>query len=82
MNHLRVQAMLEEMVKAILDGQEGFVHLGNVWMAWDGKKLTWDTPLSEWNVNEVWRSLMEQAEYHPKVEHIANCAENLANMYP
>jgi len=80
MNHLRVQAMLEEMVKAILNGQAGFVHLGNVWMEWDGEKLTWDIPVSQWDVHEVWRALMERANDHPDIDRIACCAENLASL--
>jgi len=73
MNHLRVHAMVEEMVKAILNAQHGFVHVGNVW-------LTWDTPLSEWNIEAVWQSLMQRATQHPDVERIASCAHNLANL--
>ncbi len=80
MNHLRVHAMVEEMVKAILNGLPGFVHVGNVWMEWDGENLTWDTPLSEWNVNAVWQSLMQRATRHPDVDRIASCAHNLANL--
>lgn len=80
MNPQRTQIMLEEMVKAILKGQTGFVHVGNVWMEWDGEKLTWDIPLSEWDTNAVWRSLMQQSTRHPEVEHIASCAHNLANL--
>lgn len=80
MNQLRAHAMIEEMVKAILNNDPGFVHLGNVWMEWDGESLTWDTPLSEWNVKEVWKSLMQRAEYHPDVDHIAGCAHGLANL--
>ncbi len=80
MNDLRVHAMVEEMVKAILNAQHGFVHVGNVWMEWDGERLTWDTPLSEWNVNAVLESLMQRATQHPDVERIARCAHNLANL--
>ena len=80
MSHPRVQIMMEEMVKAILNGQAGFVRMGNVWMEWDGETLTWDTPLPEWDTNAVWRSLMQQASRHPEVEHIASCAHNLANL--
>ena len=80
MNHLRVHAMVEEMVKAILNDKPGFVHVGNVWMEWDGESLTWDTPLSEWNVNAVWQSLMQLATQHPDVERIASCAHSFANL--
>lgn len=80
MNDLRVHAMVEEMVKAILNAQHGFVHVGNVWMEWDGERLTWDTPLSEWNVNAVLESLIQRATQHPDVERIASCAHNLANL--
>ncbi len=80
MNHLRVHAMVEEMVKAILNDQPGFVHVGNVWMEWDGESLTWDTPLSEWNIEAVWQSLMDRAIQHPDVERIASCTHNLANL--
>lgn len=80
MNHLRAKVIMEEMVKVILNDQPGFVHVGNVWMEWDGEKLTWDIPLSQWDTNAVWRSLMQQATRHPEVEHIASCAHNLANL--
>ncbi len=80
MNSLRVQAMLEDMVKAILHGQPGFVHVGNVWMEWDGKRLTWDTPLPQWDIDAVWQSLMQRAISHPEVERIAICAQSLANL--
>lgn len=80
MNQSRAHVMIEEMVKVILNGQPGFAHVGNVWMEWDGETLTWDIPLSEWNVEAVWSSLMERSAYHPDVERIAICAEGLANL--
>lgn len=80
MNHPRAQIIIEEMVKAILNDQPGFVQMGNVWMEWDGENLTWDTPLSQWDTNAVWRSLMEQATRHSQVEHIASCAHDLADL--
>lgn len=80
MNHPRAQVIIEEMVKAILNDLPGFVQMGNVWMEWDGENLTWDTPLSQWDTNAVWRSLMEQATRHSQVEHIASCAHDLADL--
>lgn len=80
MNHLRVHIMLEEMVKAVLNDQPGFVRLGNVWMEWDGQSLTWDVPLCQWDSDAVWRSLMELSSDNPEVERIADCAQNLANL--
>jgi hypothetical protein len=80
MNYLRVHAMLEEMIKAILNEQPGFAKVGNVWMEWDGEVLTWDIPLSEWDVEDVWQSLRERAKKHPDVDRIASCAHSLAEL--
>lgn len=75
-----IQPMLEEMVRAILQDRPGQVRLGNVLMEWNGSKLLWDTPVREWDVEGVWRSIMKYAQMHPEVEGIAICAEALANL--
>ncbi|RMH09093.1 MAG: hypothetical protein D6704_01900 [Nitrospirae bacterium] len=75
-----IQVTLEEMVRAILRDCPGFVPLGNVWMEWDGTRLSWDIPVHQWDVDAMCASLMRQAKRHPEIETIAKCAEALARL--
>ena len=80
MNQATGQIILGDMVEAILNGQPGSLVLGNVLFNWDGQKLRWDLPVSEWNVEDVIDDLMTIAESNEHVERIALCAEALSRL--
>lgn len=73
-------AILEEMVKIILNHGPGHVTLGNVLMRWDGQRLSWNIPPYEWNIDEVCASLMQYARIYPEVEEIAIFAEAVSKL--
>lgn len=80
MNQATGQIIIGDMVKAILYDQPGSIMLGNVLMLWDGQRLRWDLPLSEWDIEAVIDDLMAHAERNVHVERIALCAEALARL--
>ncbi len=80
MEQPEIKIILTKMVRVILRGQPGFVPLGNVWMEWDGQRLSWDIPHQEWDVDAVCASLVRQAAHHPEIEYIANIAEGFSHL--
>ncbi len=80
MNQSAGPIIIGDMVQAILNDQPGSIVLGNVLMCWDGEKLRWDLPFSEWDVNAVIDSLMDHAERNAHIERIALCAEALSRL--
>ena len=80
MNQATGQIIIGDMVKAIMYDQPGSIMLGNVLMLWDGQRLRWDLPLSEWDIEAVIDDLMAHAERNEHVERIALCAEALSRL--
>lgn len=74
------QVIIEDMVKAILNDVPGTLNLGNVLMSWDGHRLRWDLPLSDWDIEGVIDDLVDHAERNAHVERIALCAEALSRL--
>ena len=80
MNQASGQIIMGDMVKAILKDRPGSIVLGNVLMHWDGHRLRWDLPLSEWDIEAVIDALMEHADRNADVERIAFCSEALSRL--
>jgi len=80
MNQATGYVIIGDMVKAILNDCPGSLELGNVLMVWDGDRLRWDLPLSEWDIESVINDLMAYAQENEHVERIALCADALSRL--
>ena len=52
---------IEDLIRPIFDEKPGVVQLGNVSFSWDGERLSWDTPVMEWDMNAIGEGLVRQA---------------------
>jgi len=59
--HDDIGVSIEELIRPIFDEKPGVIQLGNVSFVWDGERLSWDTPVMEWDMNAIGEDLVRQA---------------------
>lgn len=58
---VEIGVSIEALILPIFYEKPGTVRLGNVSFEWDGERLSWGTPVMDWDMNAIGEDLVRHA---------------------